>query len=695
MASRKLEVVIAGDAKNLRGALDDSEGALGRFGGALGNVSKIAIGAFAAIGVGAVAAGAGLLSIASGFDDAVDSIATMTGAAGAELDKLNDSFERVFTSVPTSMDAAADAVGRVSQRFAVDGELLDGMSMKFLELSRLTGVDLTASIDSASRVMGDWGQNAEDFNGDLDAMFRATQVTGIEFGQLSDTLVQFGAPLRQLGFGFEESIALISKFEAEGVNTELVLGSMRQALGRMARAGEEPIETFRRVTEQIAAAGSAGEANALALELFGARAGPDMAAAIREGRFNIEEMLSVISDGESTILGTGRATADFGEKFTILKNKLLVAIRPIAEKVFDALNRAMDRIIPVVEHVMAVFDERGFAGVMDLVKAKIIESWPAIREALGRIAQGVLDWVAETAPKVGRQLLEWGKQFVEWVVPQIPPALRELGKLAGKLGEWLLDEGLPLLAEKLKEWGIAFVKWVGPLIGPLLVELGKMNGQLLAWMVTDALPKILQKIGEWGAAFVKWVATDAAPKLLEELGKLLLRLGEWIATDGRRKLADLGISMAGWILEGLGRLGTRAVEWLKGLPGELLNAVLGLVDKFAEVGVQIAKGILRGLKEKLTKGSISIGGQTISWNFSNFGPLHTGGTFRAPTPGGTGLALLRDGEEVTVPAHAGGRGGGDLVLMVGAYELGRVALAALQDVNRAQGPLPLSVRGAA
>jgi hypothetical protein len=69
----------------------------------------------------------------------------------------------------------------------------------------------------------------------------------------------------------------------------------------MAKAGEEPIETFQRLVEEIAAAGSTGEANALALEAFGARAGPDMAAAIREGRFELGELRASLAANSDTV----------------------------------------------------------------------------------------------------------------------------------------------------------------------------------------------------------------------------------------------------------------------------------------------------------------------------------------------------------------------------------------------------------
>ena len=50
-------------------------------------------------------------------------------------------------------------------------------------------------------------------------------------------IVQFGAPLRQMGFSMEAAAGLMGKFEAEGVNTETVMSTLRIAIGKMAAQG--------------------------------------------------------------------------------------------------------------------------------------------------------------------------------------------------------------------------------------------------------------------------------------------------------------------------------------------------------------------------------------------------------------------------------------------------------------------------
>lgn len=352
---------------------------------------------FARIGVVAAAAGAGIAAAIAGagfgafqlgaaFDDAYDTIRTGTGATGDALAALQDDFRAVAASVPDSFGTVGTAISDLNERLGLTGQPLQALAEEFLDLSRVTGTDVASNIEAVTRVFGDWGVAVDDQAATMDELFRASQATGVGVDQLSQTVVQFGGPLRQLGFSFEESIAMIGQFQAEGVNTELVLGSMRQALGRMARAGEEPIETFERVTEQIAAAGSAGEANALALELFGAEAGPDMAAAIREGRFEIADLLATIEGGSDTITSAADDTADFAERWGEFRNRIGLALEPLATGVFNALGTAMDAIGPHVE----VLVERLSVGLMGAFQA-LSAWWATNGPVVTQIARDVFD----------------------------------------------------------------------------------------------------------------------------------------------------------------------------------------------------------------------------------------------------------------------------------------------------------------
>jgi phage-related minor tail protein len=98
-----------------------------------------------------------------------------------------------------------------------------------LNLSRITDTDVKTVVNDATRLFGDWSIATKDQGDALDYVFRVSQSTGTEVDKLMQLLVQFGAPMRQVGIDFETSATLIGQFNKEGVNTELVLASLRIA----------------------------------------------------------------------------------------------------------------------------------------------------------------------------------------------------------------------------------------------------------------------------------------------------------------------------------------------------------------------------------------------------------------------------------------------------------------------------------
>lgn len=403
------------------GAAASMQAQMGGVFGGLAGKAKLA-GAAVAGGLAAGVVGAGALGLAVGksFDDAFDRIRVGTGATGDALEGLKSSFRAVAAAGPDDFGEVSTAIADLNARTGQTGPALEGLATQMLTLSRISGEDLATTIEKQTRLLGDWGVSVDDQAGTLDHLFRVSQQTGIGVNDLSAQLVQFGAPLRQLGFGMEESAALLGKFEAEGVNAGLVMGSLRIALGQMARDGEPAQETLARVTGEIANAGSASEANALALELFGARAGPDMAAAIREGRFAVDDLAAGVAGSGETILGAAEETDDFAEKFANLKNRATLALEPLGELTFEVLNKLADFLGPIVDSVgkwlPGAFDKvasaaqpvidaiSSFVGFLETNVVPVVERvagylvgqfqnlvgwvqkhWPAIQEAIDRV----------------------------------------------------------------------------------------------------------------------------------------------------------------------------------------------------------------------------------------------------------------------------------------------------------------------
>ncbi|SHH59403.1 phage tail tape measure protein [Clostridium grantii] len=330
-----------------------------------------------------VAAGAGLFKLASDFDEASDSIRIGTGATGEALEGLEQDFKAVYTTVDTSMGDASKVIADLNTRTGLSGESLQELSTQMLRLAKVTGEDINTLIPASTRMFQDAGLGADEYAGALDYTFKVSQSTGIGVGKLQELMTQFGGPLRQMGFDWQTSAAMLGKFEKEGVNTELVVGSLRIALGKMAKEGiSEPNKALQEMITRIKEAGTAGEANTLALEMFGAKAGPDMAAAIREGRLNLDELINSLNSSPETIAQVYTDTADAAEQFVVLKNKMAVALEPLGKKLFEAVNNAMPTIEKLIQAIIGIIEK---FNALSPVQQDMILKFALVAAAIGPV----------------------------------------------------------------------------------------------------------------------------------------------------------------------------------------------------------------------------------------------------------------------------------------------------------------------
>ena len=521
-----IKVNILGDAKGFAGALGKAEGKLKGFG-----KSAMRAGGLMTAGLTLPIVGAGVAAFkaAEDFDKAYDTIRVGTGATGATLEGLKDTFKNVVKDVPASFEDASMAVADLNTRLGLSGGDLEIVAKQVLELSRITGEDLSSAIEGTTRVMGDWGKQGTDVMHGMDDLFKVSQATGISITSLSEQLVKYGAPMRQMGFDFETAATLLGKFEKEGVNAELVMGSMRQALGKMAREGEPAVETFQRVTEEIKNAGSTSEANAIALELFGARAGPDMAAAIREGRFEVSDLVATLDASGESILGAAEDTKSFSEKLQELKNRVLVALEPLLMRIFEAAGDLMDKLAPKIENVVNWFTNlspqvhRVVGIVLLLVAAAgpLLMIFGGLSIAIGFLLSPITLVVAAIAGLIAlfvwlyntnEGFREWAQEVAglirdkvaaawNWFIEDVWPKIQEFW-------DWFTDEAWPAMTDALEDIGET-VSDTATAIRDAWDDAYQSTGDFLGWLEANALPVVTTATMGMGRAW-SWLRSTTS-----------------------------------------------------------------------------------------------------------------------------------------------------------------------------------------
>jgi TP901 family phage tail tape measure protein len=344
-ASFDIVAKLRADTSQFIAGLKGGEVATTKFAGAMGGVTQaVAVGTAAAVAT----AGVLLFKLGSSFHDAYKEIRVSTGATGETLKGLEQSFKNVFANTPASMKDVGSVIADLNVKLGLTGKPLEEVSLQILKLSRMTGTDLKGNVESVTTVFKNFGVAAADQKDSLDLLYRASQTSGVEVSSLADQMSKGGIVLRQMGFDFESTAALMGTLAKSGIEVRDILPAMTKALATAGKQGIDAKTMFQSTFDAIKNAKDPTEATGIALEVFGARGGPRLAAAIMEGKLSFEEYMATIVNGTDTISKASGDVSTFGGKLSIMSHRLQLAFEPLATAVFQGMNDALKKMMPVL-----------------------------------------------------------------------------------------------------------------------------------------------------------------------------------------------------------------------------------------------------------------------------------------------------------------------------------------------------------
>ena len=411
---------------NLAGSIDPS------LGKAIESARKKIGGIAVATGKAVVEAGKYLKDLGSQFDEAADAIRIGTGATGDALDGLLDDFDEVYKSVPTTMEDASKAIADYNTRLGLTGPQLQEISKQALQVSDMLGDDLGGVIEESSQAFQQWNIDADNMGGAMDYIFKVSQSTGMGFTDLMSNMQKFGPQLQEMGYSFETASALMGQLDKAGVNTEEVLSAMKKSVGALAKEGISASDGLAMYYEQIKNAGTAAEAASIASEIFGTKAGSTMAAAIRDGTLAVGDLTESLLENGETIAGAAEDTYDFAERLQIMKQGLEVALKPMANTVFDGLNKFMPVLQKLMEQIVPVISDAVEAAA-PFVEEFLMGAADALEDVLPLISQLAAD-LLPILTQLMSTLLPPLVSLLNLVMPILSPLLALLQPIASVLG---------------------------------------------------------------------------------------------------------------------------------------------------------------------------------------------------------------------------------------------------------------------
>lgn len=320
------------------------------------------------------------------FDQGADAVIKATGATGDAAKELEESYNNVAHNIVGDMGDIGSALGEVNTRFGFTGSELEEASEQFLKFADITGTDATEAVRLVSRALENSGMEAKDYTQLLDILAKAGQTTGVSVSNLTESVTKNGATLRQLGYTTEESVAMLAKFEKEGVNTETVLAGMKKAVAQWGKDGKNAKEEYSKVLSEIEKTEDIAKASELAIEAFGSKAGPELVEDIQSGKLEYEDFLGVLQDSVGTVTGTYEATQDGFDKVKLAiqggKADLGAFVKDIASEYQDEIVSFIDKLKDGIKSAIRWIVQNG-ALIIETIKsiAKMLATLWAVRKA--------------------------------------------------------------------------------------------------------------------------------------------------------------------------------------------------------------------------------------------------------------------------------------------------------------------------
>lgn len=559
-------------------------------------------------------------------DDALDNIAARTGATGQHLTGLQDSFKNVAGSATQDLETVSESVGAVNVRLGLNGKALETTTTKFLDLARVTGEEAAPMITEVSKAMAATGTKSKDAGRFMDALLVASQKTGIKVSDLSGSLYRFGPAFRAFGFSTNQQIATLAAFERSGVNTKLVMGSMRVAMGKLAKSGEKDLPAaLSRSIASIKNAKTDSDATRKAIELFGSRAGGEVAQAIRRGRFSVDDLTKALGGSKGALDDTVKATDGFPEQMDRLKNQVTLAGASLGEQLVpyltqaaDFAKKAIDKFAGLDEGTKAIIVRVGLAvaaiGPLVLVLGKVVSATSTVIggvkstgkaivgigkgvksgvQALGRLRDGYKN--AETASsafsgKMGtiggalRKATGAAKAFTVELAKNAAQAVRTgLATAGAAIKTAALNVAQKVAAAATKVWTAMQWLWnaamtANPIGLIILAIVALVAAVVLLWKKNEGFRKAVQAVwaAVWGAIRAVWDWVKAHWPLLLAILTGPIGLAVAFIITHWQTIKNGATAAVKWISDKFGDL----VDFVKGLPSKIASAASGIWNGF-------------------------------------------------------------------------------------------------------------------
>lgn len=323
-------------------------------------------------------------------DKGMDTIVAKTGASGEALENMKNIAKELATSIPTDFETAGAAVGEVNTRFKLTGDELADLSGQFVKFAKLNNTDVSTSIDAVQAAMAAFGLSSNQAGAYLDTLNAVGQQTGADVNRLAQDMVTNAASFKALGYSASDAANFLGQLSVNGVDSSQVMVGLKKAFVEAAKDGVSMKDKLAELQNTMANANSDTEAYAAAMEIFGNRAGPALATAIREGRLSLEALGSSIEDNLGNVDKTFEQTLDPVDEFKMALNNLKVVGADFGKSLLGVVSPAIKKLTSIIQALQKKWESLSPAQQQTIIKMGLMAAavGPVVK-VIGKLTSGL------------------------------------------------------------------------------------------------------------------------------------------------------------------------------------------------------------------------------------------------------------------------------------------------------------------
>lgn len=424
--------------------------------------------------------GTAAVKVAADFDTGMSKVAAVSGATGAELDKLREKAREMGAKTKFSASEAADAMNYMAMAGWKTGDMLDGIE-GIMNLAAASGEDLATTSDIVTDALTALGLSASDSGHFADILAAASSNANTNVGMMGETFKYCAPVAGALGFTAEDTAEAIGLMANAGIKSSQAGTAMRTMLTSL--------------TGDVTFAGDAfGELTVQTVNTDG----------------SMRNLGDILTDCRAAFAQMSESERAANAEALVGKNAMsgFLAVMNAAPDDIEKLNSAINNCDGTAEK-MAETMQDNLAGQLTILKSQLEELaisvgeilMPSIRQIVSWI-QGLVDWL--------NGLDEGTKKIIvtiALVAAAVGPILIIIGKVVGAIGTIMTV--VPQIAAAISGV-IAFVSGtVVPALGAVVAAIGWIP---LAIAAVIAIIVLLWNKCDWfrEAVIAVWEAIKSA-----------------------------------------------------------------------------------------------------------------------------------------------------------------------------------------